>query len=1144
MSATDADRNLLCGVLALQMDFVSRDQLIEAMNAWLLCKSTPLARILCQRGALNERRASILDALVEEHLACHSNDPRQSLSAVTLAPPLRHHLQGLNDADVQRSLGALGNESAQSRGRPEFAGAVANVSRYQRLGLHAQGGLGQVFVAQDSELKRQVALKEIQDRFADHPDNRARFVREAEVTGNLEHPGVVPVYGLGAYPDGRPFYAMRFIKGESLQDAIQRFHEADAGRRDPGERALSLRGLLSRFVAVCNAVAYAHSRGVLHRDLKPANVMLGEYGETLVVDWGLARRIDQNDPEATTAAVPVPLSAGLGSTATELGQVVGTPAYMPPEQAGGRLDEMGPASDVFSLGAMLYCLLTGRPPYRGNDALIQAAMAEHVPARQRKRSVPAAMEAICARAMAPAPRGRYPSARELAAEVERWLADEPVHAYREPLGMRLRRWGRRHRTMVTAALVLLVACVVGLGLGLWAVRLEQAETQRQRDQARTAEEEAKTQLARAEANLELARQAVDQCFGVAQEHPLLQQEHERAIKKLLLEKTLPFYERFRAQKPDDPALAAQDAEHYFRVAYITSEIGHKKDALNSYEKARDAWQLLSRAHPAIARYRAALAVTLNHLGNAQIETGKLTEGLDSYEQARDLRQALNREHRGSRAYSADLAQSWHNLGTLQSTTGKPKQAQASLEKALELRSRLNKVHPKISRYQAMLADTLMNLGDLHREMGRPEPALANLKQARDIKQALSRAHPEISEHRADLARSLLNLGVLQKETGRPLEALASFEEAETLLRALTQVLPQVAGYRAALALAWYNLGLLQFQAGKYAEAPRNLDRARDALLALTRAHPEVTRYRARLADTWNVLGLLQTATDRPADALASFEQAQALQVALTKAHPEVPRYRGAVAHTLNNLGNLHRLNDRFNESLASFDQALAIHRELMTAYPEATEYQLGLAGTLCNMGGLAIQSDRPDLILFDEAIALLQKVRHREPENVTARHFLSNSFAGRAASLNQLERYEEAVADLDQAERQWPLKPEFRFLRAPTLLFTGEYDRAALDIEQLARLDDPKGDLAYRVASLWALLASVVVQDEDLPLPVREKRAEGYARAALTLLERARRAGYFRAAQAIEKLKKDEALAYLRDRDDFRLFLSAVEQKR
>jgi serine/threonine protein kinase len=154
-----------------------------------------------------------------------------------------------------------------------------------------------VFVALDQELNREVALKEMQERHADHAERRARFLLEAEITGGLEHPGIVPVYGLGQYPDGRPFYAMRFIKGDSLQDAIDAFHHAEGPQRDAGERAVAFRELLSRFVAVCNAISYAHSRGVLHRDIKPSNVMLGKYGETLVVDWGLAKLVDRGDRE-------------------------------------------------------------------------------------------------------------------------------------------------------------------------------------------------------------------------------------------------------------------------------------------------------------------------------------------------------------------------------------------------------------------------------------------------------------------------------------------------------------------------------------------------------------------------------------------------------------------------------------------------------------------------------------------------------------------------------------------------------------------------------------------------------------------------------------------------------------------------------
>src|SRR5262249_5557257 len=214
------------------------------------------------------------------------------------------------------------------------------------------GSLGDVHVAVDEDLNRQVALKELQDHCADDRNSRLRFLREAEITAALEHPCIVPIYGRGNRPDGRPYYAMRFIKGESLDAAIRRYH-------DEGGGTLAFRELLTRFVAVCQAIAYAHSRGVIHRDLKPGNVMLGPFGETLVVDWGLARHYDQPEGHPPSDEA-LPISPATEALATHAGQVVGTPAFMSPEQASGRRD-VGPASDVYSLVGILYAILTGHP---------------------------------------------------------------------------------------------------------------------------------------------------------------------------------------------------------------------------------------------------------------------------------------------------------------------------------------------------------------------------------------------------------------------------------------------------------------------------------------------------------------------------------------------------------------------------------------------------------------------------------------------------------------------------------------------------------------------------------------------------------------------------------------------------------------
>ena len=441
------DSNLLYGILALRLDFISRDALIAAMETWSTDKGLSLGQILEQQGALNSDRRSLLDSLVREHLALHDSDPARSLAAISTVHSVeRELLQADEDARTVSAPGmsavrdgsdCISTQAAADSG----AGGAAGPSncRFRILRPHAEGGLGKVSLALDEEFNREVALKEIKEKHADVPESRARFLLEAEITGSLEHPGIVPVYALGRYADGRPYYAMRFIRGENLHRAIKAYHDA------PNPQPLALRQLLRRFLDVCNALAYAHSRGILHRDLKPSNIMLGPYGETLVVDWGLAKTTQREEIGEHVAEQSLHPVAKDAVTPTRLGQAVGTPQFMSPEQAAGRLDELGPTSDIYSLGATLYCLLTGRPPFPdtrqiGQDEVLRMVQEGEFPApRQVRSSIAPALEAICLKAMHVDPAQRYASARALADDIEHWLAEEPVSAWPEPVTVRLAR---------------------------------------------------------------------------------------------------------------------------------------------------------------------------------------------------------------------------------------------------------------------------------------------------------------------------------------------------------------------------------------------------------------------------------------------------------------------------------------------------------------------------------------------------------------------------------------------------------------------------------------------------------------------------------------------------------------------------------
>ena len=359
------------------------------------------------------------------------------------------------DTTLTRSVGS---DDATLAGRETDSLPMRGHGRYELLSEQGRGGVGRVWRARDLELGREVALKETIDG-DDHA--HPRFVREVLATARLEHPGIVPIYEAGCWPDGRPFYVMRLIAGHTL---------ADAARTD---RTLHERiARLPNVIAVADAVAYAHARRVVHRDLKPSNVLVGEFGETVVIDWGLAKALAPIAPGAPpsggAAAAPDREAAGAladdgAAPPTRTGTLVGTPAFMAPEQAsGGAVDER---TDVFAIGALLYFVLSGKKPYDGPsvaDTLARARTGAFAALGTVEPRVPADLAAIVAKAMAVTPGDRYPSARELAADLKRFQAGHLVAAHAYSIGQRIERWVRRNRALAIAVAVFVAVGLVGV----------------------------------------------------------------------------------------------------------------------------------------------------------------------------------------------------------------------------------------------------------------------------------------------------------------------------------------------------------------------------------------------------------------------------------------------------------------------------------------------------------------------------------------------------------------------------------------------------------------------------------------------------------------------------------------------------------
>ena len=327
------------------------------------------------------------------------------------------------------------------------------------LRVHQKGGMGRILVAYDQYLKRAVAIKELHPEVADDDSIVRRFIGEAEITAQLEHPGVVPIHRLDQGRDGLPYYTMKMIIGDTLQDAIKAYH------RKPAKAELT--GLVRRLVSVAKTMSFAHSKGVVHRDLKPANIMLGEHGETLVMDWGLAKLFNQGTDESYVSIVHQ--SKQSRPDLTMVGAIVGTPAFMSPEQAMAEENVIGPLSDVFSLGTILYYLLAGQTAFSGRstqDVLSKVRACNPTPPSQIKPNVPRDLEVICLKAMAKLPENRYQGATEFADDLCRWLDDEPLFAASRSVFSKIRRlFGQYHLLLIGLPCVLfLSAALVWFGM--------------------------------------------------------------------------------------------------------------------------------------------------------------------------------------------------------------------------------------------------------------------------------------------------------------------------------------------------------------------------------------------------------------------------------------------------------------------------------------------------------------------------------------------------------------------------------------------------------------------------------------------------------------------------------------------------------
>ncbi|HEY2840056.1 MAG TPA: serine/threonine-protein kinase [Pirellulales bacterium] len=681
----------------------------------------------------------------------------------------------------------------QSPELPASQGPLPVVPGYRLESELGRGGMGIVYQAVQEGLERTVAIKMLVAGNLASPGLLARFRTEAEAVARLAHPNIVQIFEIGEAA-GHPFLSFEYLSGGTLSN------RASQGPQPPRECA-ALVATLAR------AMYYAHQHGIIHRDLKPANVLLTEDGTPKIADFGLAKH----------------LASESGQTHT--GDVMGSPSYMAPEQARGATQQIGPACDIYALGAILYELLTGRPPLLGQDTIETLLLVLHeepVPPRRLAPKVPRDLETICLKCLSKSPRSRYDSAADLADDLERFLTSRPIKAQPASATELLVKWARRRPAVAALVAVSMAAAATVILYGGW-----------KNAQLRTSLAQQQALRERAEANFRKALDAADRRLTRAGRDP-----------QRLLQEELAFFDEIRAQPDDDPQARYEKGMAARRAGDVHRLMGNAQYAERAYNDAIAKLSALAEAAPNVTDYRRDLAAAHDGLAQLDQSTGKLDEAERHSRAGLKLLTRLAEEEPAEPDYRRQMGVVWNNLAIQLSRAERLDEALDAHRQALAIRRRLSTEFANSSQFRLDESTSHANLGALYWKMKRSEESQNELREAIRLRETLAESMTAEAEFRLASAGLSNNLAASLSAENKSAEAMDAWHKAIETLTKLIADYPDAPGYQSMLADTHFNLALAQARQGKFDKAAETMTASLAIWQKLIEAHPQAPEYAA------------------------------------------------------------------------------------------------------------------------------------------------------------------------------------------------------------------------------------------------------------------------------------------------------------